>query len=68
MKSKVYDILRQKNLDTTKFNIEILCQAGIKNIVDNLEFYYDKQYTCESVIKELFTKGVIGEIKKLNPI
>ena len=30
----------------------------------NIEFYYDKPYTCESVFKELFDRGVIEEIKK----
>ena len=64
MKSKVYDILKQSDLDLSKFNIDILCQAGINNIVDNIEFYYDKTYTCESVLKELFKRGVIEQIKK----
>jgi hypothetical protein len=64
MKQKVYNILREKNIDYKKFNVDILCEAGIKNIINNIEFYYDKPYTCESVLKELFTKGVIEQIKK----
>jgi hypothetical protein len=68
MKSKVYDILRQNNLDVTKFNIDTLKQAGIQNIVNNLEFYYDKPYTCESVIKELFQRGVLEQIKKTQSV
>jgi hypothetical protein len=64
MKQKVYNILREKNIDYKKFNVDILCEAGIKNIINNIEFYYDKHYTCESVLKELFTKGVIEQIKK----
>jgi len=64
MKQKVYNILMEKNMDTTKFNIDMLCQAGINNIISNLEFYYDKPYSCESVLKELFSRGVIEYIKK----
>lgn len=68
MKSKVYDILRQHNLDVAKFNIDVLKQAGIQNVVNHLEFYYDKPYTCESVIKELFQRGVLEQIKKTQSI
>ena len=68
MKSKVYDILRQNNLDFSKFNIDSLKQAGIQNIVNNLELYYDKPYTCESVIKELFQRGVMEQIRKTQSV
>ena len=63
MKDKIYTLLSQRNLDVKKFNIDLLYQAGINNIVDNIEFYYDKPYTCESVLKELFNRGVSEEIK-----
>jgi hypothetical protein len=65
MKNKIYALLSQRNLDVNKFNVDILYQAGIKNIVNNIEFYYDKPYTCESVFKELFNIGVIEEINKV---
>lgn len=65
MKDKIYTLLNQKNLDITKFNIDRLYQAGITNIVNNIEFYYDKPYTCESVLKELFNRGVMEEITKV---
>lgn len=64
MKQKVYSILMEKNMDIDKYNIDMLCQAGINNIISNLEFYYDKPYSCESVLKELFSRGVIEQIKK----
>jgi hypothetical protein len=64
MKQKVYNILMERNMDSSKFNIDLLCQAGINNIISNLEFYYDKPYTCESVLKELFRRGVMEQIKK----
>lgn len=64
MKQKIYNILRDRNLDTSKYNIDILYDAGMMNILNNIEFYYDKTFTCESVIKELFTRGVIEQLKK----
>jgi hypothetical protein len=63
MKDKIYTLLNQRNLDIKKFNIDLLYKAGITNIINNIEFYYDKPYTCESVFKELFNRGVIEEIK-----
>ena len=64
MKEQIYALLIQKNLDIKKFNIDILYQAGINNIIKNIEFYYNKPYSCESVFKELFDRGIIEEIKK----
>lgn len=64
MKEKIYILLNQRNLDIAKFNIEMLYQAGINKIIDNIEFYYDKPYSCESVFKELFDRGVMEAIKK----
>jgi hypothetical protein len=68
MKEKIYTLLSQKNLDIKKFNIERLYKAGINKIVDNIEFYYDKPYTCESVLKELFDRGVMEEIGKVQSV
>jgi len=68
MKDKIYTLLIQKNLDINKYNIDKLYQAGINNILINIEFYHDKPYTCESVIKELFNRGVLEEIKKSQSI
>jgi hypothetical protein len=64
MKQRILNILRERNLDTKRFNVEILYKAGINNIVDNIEFYIDKPYTCESVLKELFKRGVLEQIEK----
>jgi hypothetical protein len=65
LKEKIYILLSKYNLDISKFNIDNLYQAGIKKIIDNIEFYHDKPYSCESVLKELFNRGVIEEIKKV---
>lgn len=64
MKDKVYSLLLEQNIDVNKFNIERLKKAGIDMILENIEFYYDKPYTCESVFKELFNRGVMEEVIK----
>ena len=64
MKQRILNILRERNLDIKRFNVEILYKAGINNIVDNIEFYIDKPYTCESVLEELFKRGVLEQIEK----
>ncbi len=68
MKDKIYILLIQKNLDITKYNVEKLYQAGLNKIIDNIEFYYDKPYSCESVFKELFDRGVMEEVRKVQSI
>ena len=65
MKNKIYLLLCQLNLDRTKYSVELLYRAGIDKIMDNIEYYYDKPYSCESVLKELFDRGVMEEIKKV---
>lgn len=68
MKDKIYILLIQKNLDITKYNVERLYQAGLNKIIDNIEFYYDKPYSCESVFKELFDRGVMEEVRKVQSV
>jgi hypothetical protein len=68
MKDKIYILLIQKNLDITKYNVEKLYQAGLNKIIDNIEFYYDKPYSCESVFKELFDRGVMEEVRKVQSV
>ena len=64
MKQVILNILIQNNLDSKVYNIDKLYQAGIDNIINNIEYYYDKPYTCNSVLKELFERGVINELKE----
>jgi hypothetical protein len=64
MKQILINILNQHNLHSKELNIEIIYQAGIENIMNNLEYYHDKSYTCESVIKELFRRGVLNKIQE----
>lgn len=64
MKQIILNLLLQNNIESDRFNLEILYKAGMDNIMNNIEYYYDKPYTCNSVIKELFEKGVINKIKE----
>jgi len=58
MIQKVREILFERNI-SQNYPIEVLYKAGMDNVKENIEFYFDKTYTCESVIKELFIRGVI---------
>jgi hypothetical protein len=63
MKSKVYEILSKENINPENQDIENLKKVGIENIINNLEFYWDKPYSCESVFKELFSRAIIDKLK-----
>ena len=64
MKHKIKELLLERNIEIENFPIETLYKVGIDNVRENIEFYYDKTYTCESVIKELFIRGIINYIQK----
>lgn len=64
MKYKLYEILKQRNIDSGNIPWDDLYLAGMDNVKSEIEFYFDKTYTCESVIKELFIRGVINYIEK----
>lgn len=63
MKQKIQEFLRERNINSRNFSVEELYKAGIDNVRENIEFYYDKTYSCESVIKELFIRGIDNYIK-----
>jgi hypothetical protein len=64
MRYKLYEILRQRNIDNINIPWDDLYLAGMDNVKSEIEFYFDKKYTCESVIQELFIRGVIKYIEK----
>ena len=66
MKHKIKELLLERNVEIENFPIETLYKVGIDNVRENIEFYYDKTYTCESVIKELFIRGIIDYIERKN--
>lgn len=64
MVHKINELLAERNIERKNFPVDVLYKVGMKNVKDNIEFYFDKPYTCESVIQELFMRGVINYIEK----
>jgi hypothetical protein len=62
MRHLIQELIRQRNVKN--FSVDDLYKVGMENVKQNIEFYYDKTYTCESVIKELFIRGVVSYIDK----
>lgn len=63
MRSEISKILIENNLDPYDFDMDELYNIGRKNIFNNIEYYYDKDYSCKSVIKSLFSDGILKYIK-----
>ncbi len=64
MKHKIKELLLERNVEIENLSIDALYKVGMENVRENIEFYFDKPYTCESVIKELFIRGIISYISK----
>jgi len=62
MRHLIQELIRQRNVKN--FSVDDLYKVGMENVKQNIEFYYDKTYTCESVIKELFIRGVVNYIDR----
>jgi hypothetical protein len=66
MTFNIQTLLKQKSLES-KQDIDMLYRAGMKNVIDNIEYYFDKPYSCESVLRELFERGINKFIEKEKP-
>ncbi len=64
MKHKIKELLLERNVEIENLSIDTLYKVGMENVRENIEFYFDKPYTCESVIKELFIRGIISYISE----
>ena len=64
MKQMIRQLLIERNMETKNFPDDILYKVGMDNVRNNIEFYSDKTFSCESVIKELFIRGIISYIEK----
>ncbi len=64
MKHKIKELLSERNIEPRNLPMDTLYKVGMENVRENIEFYFDKTYTCESVIKELFIRGIIKYIEK----
>ena len=58
MKTTVVRILNERGLNTVDWDIDKIYQIGKDNIVKNIEYYYDKDFTCNSVFKHLFESSI----------
>ena len=64
MLHRIKELLDERNVESGNFPVENLYKAGMENVRNNIEYYFDKQYTCESVLQELFVRGMISYIEK----
>lgn len=64
MKHRIKEILLERNVSVENLPLDTLYKVGMDNVRENIEFYFDKTYTCESVIKELFVRGIISYIQQ----
>jgi hypothetical protein len=63
MLHRIKELLDERNVESGNLPVENLYKAGMENVRNNIEYYFDKQYTCESVLQELFVRGMISYIE-----
>ena len=61
---RIKEILLERDVSIENLPLDTLYKVGMDNVRENIEFYFDKTYTCESVIKELFIRGIINYIQQ----
>lgn len=61
---RIKEILLEREVSIENLPLDTLYKVGMDNVRENIEFYFDKTYTCESVIKELFIRGIINYIQQ----
>ena len=61
---RIKEILLERDVSIENLPLYTLYKVGMDNVRENIEFYFDKTYTCESVIKELFIRGIINYIQQ----
>jgi hypothetical protein len=64
MMHRIKEILLERDVSIENLPLDTLYKVGMDNVRENIEFYFDKTYTCESVIKELFIRGIINYIQQ----
>jgi hypothetical protein len=62
MNLTIQHYIEQKSSETD-INKEILYSKGMDYLVKNIEYYFDKPYSCDSVLIELFQRGITQYIK-----
>jgi hypothetical protein len=64
MRKILLTILESKQVELSNKRFELVYQAGINNIISNLDYYHNKPYSCKSVLMTLFEEGVLKELQK----
>jgi hypothetical protein len=64
MMHRIKEILLERDVSIENLPLDTLYKVGMDNVRENIEFYFDKTYTCESVIKELFIRGIVNYIQQ----
>ena len=64
MKHRIKEILLERDVSIENLPLDTLYKVGMDNVRENIEFYFDKTYTCKSVIKELFIRGIVNYIQQ----
>lgn len=59
----IKELLKQRNINTNDVPLDILYNVGMNNIKDNIEYYFDKKFSCDTVIPELFISGILEYLK-----
>jgi hypothetical protein len=59
----IKELLKQRNINTNDVPLDIIYNVGMNNIKDNIEYYFDKKFSCDSVIPELFISGIVDYLK-----
>ena len=59
----IKELLKQRNINTNDVPLDILYNVGMNNIKDNIEYYFDEKFICDTVIPELFISGILEYLK-----
>ena len=59
----IKELRKQRNINTNDVPLDILYNVGMNNIKDNIEYYFDKKFSCDTVIPELFISGILEYLK-----
>jgi serine phosphatase RsbU (regulator of sigma subunit) len=62
MRQDIPKILNQKSINPDNYDMEKLYKAGMDNIINSIDYYYDKPFPCSSVLPQLFETGILEYI------
>lgn len=63
MNQTLHSFITQKSIESNE-DSQLLYDKGMEYLVQNIEYYFDKPYSCDTVLKELFERGINNFIKQ----